>query len=226
MFATTSDELLRHFRAEVSDATEPYLWEDWEVYGYMTEAFDALLKEANVVEKVLVLNGAAGDSQLRLPKSVTHIRSARFAYAAQPDNSTLLAAGSHTHGSARCTTTDDAVTAPPHGAPTAYIRDYDRSALRLNAAPQEPYTLELQCVTTLSLPMVAGLQLPSTDAEDLRLALHYMKWQAYQKHDAETEDLVRANSHAQQFRLGAQERESRLRNYRRPPGVVRMEGVW
>lgn len=229
MFATTSDELARFFRAEVSDDESPYLWQDWEVYGYMTEGFDALLKEANVVDKVMALQGAPGQYVLPLPASVTHIHTASMHAVDAPQDVWRLSQSSHTPGGflingdygAR-TTSAFTVTVPRSGRPQTYMRDYDKRALRLDAALDRAFVVDIQCSATLSMPLQAGAPLPSTDAEDLRLVLHYMKFQAYQKHDAETEDLVRANSHGQQFRQGVVERESKLRNYRRPAGVIRM----
>lgn len=223
MFASTADELLRHFRADVGDAVAPYLWEDWEAYGYMTEGFDALLKTANVQTTVLRLSFANGVPTVALPKSLLHIRAMRVV-----GHGPLRAASATERAAVR--SNDYGAPWPGEdsmftgtGMPQFYVRDYERRALRLVPIPNLDGTIELQGTTTVSLPMDDGAALPSTDAEDLRLVLHYMKYLAYTKHDAETEDLVRSSHHEARFRAGAEERESRLRNYRRPPGVVRME---
>lgn len=223
MFASTADELLRFFRTDVGDAVAPYLWEDWEAYGYMTEGFDALLKAADVRTTVLNLQFSASVPTVALPKSLLHIRTARIVGGGE-----LTPASATTRMSTRAN--DYGVPWPDtdamfkgSGTPQYYVRDYERSALRLVPIPDMDGSIELQGTVTTSLPMDDGMPLPTTDAEDLRLVLHYMKALAYAKHEAETEDLVRARYHQDLFRMGARERESNLRNYRRPPGVVRME---
>lgn len=223
MFASTSDELLRYFRAEVDDAVAPYLWEDWEAYGYMTEGFDALLKEANVRTTVLQLAFTKDVPTVNLSRSLLHIDTLRIVGGSQ-----LTAASATVRAATRAN--DYGQNAPSldpmftgTGTPQLYVRDYERSALRLVPIPNVSGVLELQGTITLSMPMADGALLPSTDAEDLRLVLHYMKFLAYSKHDAETEDLTRADYHEGHFNEGALQRETRLRNYRRPPGVVRME---
>lgn len=222
MFATTSDELLRFFRAEVNDAVEPYLWEDFEAYGYMTEGFDALLKQGNVQFKVLSLPFTAGVATVSLPARVLHIRQAHI------DGKPVNPANANSQGFERADDYGQIASSPSalfdsSGTPEHYVRDYEAKALRLVPIPDAAGTLELQCTVGLTFAMEEGVPLPSTDAEDLRLVLHYMKSLAYQKQDAETEDLVRAKYHAGNFVVGVTEREQRLRNYRRTPGTVRMD---
>ena len=220
MFATTAEELVVAFRAEVNDQAEPYLWADSEVYGYMTEGFDALLKRADVKYQVLSLPFAAGAASIPMPARALHIRAAHINGAAlYPLSAADAAVPRDDYGLRGHTTLHSGDT----GSPAAYVRDYDAKALRLLPRPAEAGVLELQCTVNIGEPMEAGADLPTADAEDLRLVLHYMKSLAYQKHDAETEDLARARFYEDRFAAGVRDRESRLRNFRRPPGVVRME---
>lgn len=223
MFASTADELLRFFRAEVGDAVAPYLWEDWEAYGYMTEGFDALLKQANVQTTVLRLPFTADVPTVPLPRSLLHIRNARIVGGGRVDpmgSMERAATRSNDYGQAS-SGSDPMFTGS--GVPQKYVRDYERRSLRLVPIPNTDGTLEIQGTTTVSLPMDDGAPLPTTDAEDLRLVLHYMKSLAYLKHEAETEDLIRSKHHEARYIAGSRERESRLGNYRRPPPVIRPE---
>lgn len=224
MFAQTASDLLRFFRAEVADAVAPYLWEDWEVYGYMTEGFDALLSDTESKYTVLTLAFTANNPLISLPKSVLNIRVAHIVGGDEvlPASATV-----------RTTTRADDYGIPTTGTlsmftdvgtPCYYIRDYNRGALRLVPTPNVDGQLELQCSSTVSVPMVDGAALPTINTKDLRLVLHYMKSLAYRKQDAETNDLVRARDHEAQYNVGALDRQQRLLNQRRPPGVVRMEG--
>jgi hypothetical protein len=109
------------------------------------------------------------------------------------------------------------------GQPSVYVRDYERRALRLVPIPAFSGVLELQVSVTVGVPIEKGGDLPTQDAEEQRLLLHYMKWRAYEKQDAETQDMPRARYYEAAYRNGAMERESSLRNMRRTPGVIRME---
>lgn len=223
MFATTADGLLAFYRAEVDDTVAPYLWADFEAYGYMTEGFDALLKKAEVKYEKLTLAFTADNPVVSLPAKVLHIRSMRIVGGGEiaPRAMYNVSAPVDDYGQQ---STGPSAMFEGSGTPCVYVRDYEARGLRLVPIPNASGTIEIQCTTTLSTPMQNGSALPTTDSEDLRLVLHYMKSLAYQKHDAETEDLARARWHQDSFRQGVLERESKLRNFRRPPGVVRMEG--
>lgn len=224
MLASTADELLLLFRHEVSDLAEPYLWSDYEAYAWMTEATDALLKQAGVQNKVLRLPFTSGNPLVKLPRKILHILAARVV----STNRALLAA--NTNDTAFGFNDDYGLRTAGHGAmfegsghPASYVRDYETRALRLVPAPNFDGEIEIQCTTTLGAPLEDGIPLPTQDAEDQRLILHYTKWRAYAKHDAETEDLVRAREYERLWRTGVVDREVSLRNQRRAPGSVRME---
>lgn len=223
MFATTADELLTFFRAEVNDQAAQGLWADWEVYGYMTEGFDALLKKADVKFAVLQLPFVADTPTVALPAKVLHIRAMRIVNGGEvvPMAMDRLSVPREDYG---LQLAGNSAMFEGSGTPAVYVRDYEAKALRLVPIPSADGTLEIQCTVNIGVPMESGTPLPTTDSEDLRLVLHYMKSLAYQKHDAETEDLVRARFHEDRFRAGALARESQLRNFRRPPGTVQMQG--
>jgi hypothetical protein len=226
MLATTADELLQVFREEVNDTVEPYLWSDFLGYIYMTEGIDALANEAHPFYKVVRLAYTAGQPVVSLPRSILQIRSMR-------DVDSKRAVFPHNSNEMNIGAVDDygvrglggaAMFDGTSGAVCAYVRDYDKKAIHLVPAPAGDGTLELQCTVTTAVPMDAGVPLPCTEAIDQRLVLSYMKWRAYSKHDAETEDLVRAKQNETAFRIGVMDREVQLRKHRRVPGVVRMEG--
>lgn len=222
MFASTADELKTFFRAEADDKVAPYLWADWEIYGYMTEGFDDMLKRTQARFEILRLAYAAGTETIPLPAKVVHIRSARIVGGSRLADITMddAAHTSDDYGIVRPADMFDSVP----GRSSAFVRDYDQRALRLVPRPATAGELELQCSVTLSVPMEEGVLLPTTDSQELRLVLHFMLSRAYQKHDAEAEDLVRARFHEDRYRAGVLEREHLLLNQRRPPGAVRMHG--
>lgn len=224
MLAATADQLLDIFREEVSDQVEPFLWSSQLLYVYMTEAVDAVANDGQVMEKTLRLGYSKDDPVVRLPASVLEIRSVhdvatkRALYAANTNE----AIGATISDYGRSISGPSAMFAGS-GFPSLYVRDYEAKALRLVPIPNLDGTLEMQCSVTLSVPMCEGASMPLSNTRDQRLVLHYMKWRAYSKHDAETEDLVRAKENERQYLRGVEMRNAQNRNYRRTPGVVRME---
>lgn len=229
----TTDELNTTFRREVGDQVNPNaspdvavdsdcLWKDDEIYGYATEAADALAKETEELFKIVQLAVVIGEQVVKLPRYVLKIRSARLvvrnrALVPQNTNAELYYVRSD-YGLPTSLSMFSST-----GSPTAYIRDYKRGALLLVPKPTEDDILELQCSVTLTTPLLAGMMLPFLDVEDQRLLLHYTKYLAYAKQDADTMDLKRSLGFKQQFDDGALARGLSLRKYRRGPGVVRME---
>lgn len=231
MLAADADGLVRLFRSEVDDRITDSqgrdngnLWKSWELYAYLTEAADRLLKDVQPGQRVLRLPYSAGSSAVSLPAKVLHIHSVRTV----DDNRLLRPANAN--DMTYPATDDYGRTQVGHsalfegtGQPSVYVRDYERRALRLVPAPAFAGTLELQVSVTVGVPIEPGGDLPTQDAEEQRLLLHFMKWRAYEKQDAETQDMPRAKHYENAYRFGAMERESALRNMRRTPGVIRME---
>lgn len=232
MLATTTDELAGRFRSDVDDKVTDVggsdfgcLWSNADVYAYMTAACDRLAKDTEALYKTLLLPVRTGEAVVRCPTYVTEIRAARLVNRNQP----VVAANANgtDYGFARdygLVTHGQSAMFDSSGTPEVFIRDYERKALRLVPVPNADDTLEVQCATTVSLPQEAGMPLPFMDTEDQLLLLEYMKSLAFRKHDAETENLVRAESHEARYHAGALERKYELQRYRRRPPVMRMHG--
>ena len=202
MFAETVEDLVAVFRREVDDAVEAPLWSDGEIIDYVVEACDALAKRTNGLFAVVSLPFLANATYVALPAYVLHIRSAK--YVTRDCDVLQINANENGLGS------------------YSFVRDYRADRLVFSSAPAQADTLELQCSVTLEAALEADDDLPFTDAEDLRLLLHFIKQRAYEKHDAETENHVRANRFRELFETGVENRAQHLRNQRRSPGVVSM----
>lgn len=230
MLATTTDELAARFRSDVDDLVTDVngsdfgcLWKNADVYAYMTAACDRLAKDTEALYKTLLLPVRTGEAVVRCPTYVTDIRSARLVQR----NQSVCAA--NTNSGDYGFTRDYGIA--HHGAPAmfdssgipeVFIRDYEKKALRLVPIPSEDDTLEVQCATTLSLPQEACMPLPFMDTGEQILLLEYMKYLAYRKHDAETENLVRSESHKATYDRDVLDRKYELQRYRRRPPVMRM----
>lgn len=83
MLAFTTDELAERFRSDVDDkitdaagSDADCLWSNYDVYGYMTAACDALSRESAGVYRTIQLPITAYDPNVRLPSYVLHVREA------------------------------------------------------------------------------------------------------------------------------------------------------
>lgn len=231
MLAFFTDDLATRFRSDVDDAVTDAtgsdygcLWKDTDVYAYMTEACAAVASRTATLYRVLPLPVVAGEPLIHLPHYVREIRSARLV----AGNSLVLQRNANDGAYAPHDDYGLRMSGPSElfegriGRPTSFVRDYDVRQLRLVPTPSEDNTLEVQCTVSISMPLCAGLPMPLRDIEDQVLVLHYMKMRAYRKHDAETEDLVRAKEYERLYEQGVVARTSELRNNRRAPGQVRM----
>lgn len=224
MFATTAGELLTAWRDDVNDVVAPYLWSDAVAYRYMTIVCDTVAVRTKQLVKQITLNFAAGATAVPLPRYVLEVREAQVVDGAvlSPINLNRTVGGvadDYGFSAGSMSAFNQA-----EGAPRYYMRDADNQAIRLVPRPADAGALQLQCYVTIAEPMANGVRLPFSASEDLLLVLEGMKALAYRKQDAETEDLVRANAHGQIFESGLKEREWRVQNHRRTPGVVRMSG--
>lgn len=228
MLAQSTDQLATRFRSDVSDVVTDVggsdfgcLWTNEDVYSYMTEATALIAMRTASLYRTLPLPVVAGERTVSLPHYVREIRSARLVGSntvVRQTNANTPAFGPH-DGYGLWISGE---MFSGEGRPAYFIRDYDARHLRLVPAPVEADTLEVQCSVSVAMPLEAGMPMPLTDIEDQVLVLHYMKMRAYRKHDAETEDLVRAKEYERLYEVGVQNRASQLLNNRRAPGQVRI----
>ena len=231
MLCYTTTDLARRFRADVNDRITDAngsdfgcLWSDEDVYNYMGDAADAVATRVGTLYKTIQLPFLAGAATVRCPSYVLEIRSARLVNR----NQTLVQYNlNDTNYGFRddygLQVSGEAGLFNSTGRPTGFVRDFDRQALRFTPTPTEADTLEIQCTTTPTIQMQPDVPMPLMDRKDQLLMLMYMKALAYRKHDAETEDLVRANYWEAKFEAEVRDRESQLRSNRRAPGTIRME---
>lgn len=230
MLASTTDELMLRFRSDVDDKITDVdgsdidcLWKNEDVYAYMTVACDRVAKDTDNLPKVMRLPVKAGEAGVRVPAYVTDIRSARLVNRnCSLDQVNTNSTGFGTRSDYGIQHNGFLLMFDSSGTPNVFVRDYDRKEIRLVPVPVEDDTLEIQCNTAPSLPQEQGMPLPFTDTEDQMLVLYWMKAQAYRKHDAETEDLVRAKENEALYDHWSVERKYELQRQRRSPPVLRM----
>lgn len=214
MLAYTTDELARLFRTDVDDilqatcGDEDCLWKEVDVYRYMTQGADAVLRIVAARKRFFEVPYAAAVTQLRIPAGIQHIIGAKLA------NGTAL-------GIIDATDLFNSNFVET-GTPTHFFWEPDARFVRLHPIPSEAGTLGLYAQAGLSSPLVAGLPVPLNEIADQALVLMFMKARAYEKHDAETLDLDRAREFQAQFNDAVSDREVELRKFREEPPCVRM----
>lgn len=234
MIAITSTDLNNIFRREVKDPLAGYdddhpdsesLWKEDEIYQYMTEAIDMVSKIVCGRYRIYQLPVVANQSAIYVPRAVLEIRSARLVTAQltliEGNANSYVYRGVDDYG--REIISGQGMFSATGSPPTTYIRDYQANCIRLVPIPTTNDTLEVQCNVTDPFMYEAGFPLPVMDTEDQRLILTHMKGRAYMKHDADTEDMVRAKFYMDLFEKDSLDRASRLRNYNRAPGFVQMD---
>ena len=227
MLAETAGDLATIVRSDLDDKKSSSsdvdcLWKDDDLYRYMTSIADKLAKKTASLYRTIELDVIADEPLVELPAYVQEIRSVKLVDGGRSldqRNANETFDGITTDYGRISATFADAFDTT--GEPDCFVRDYDEGALRLVPIPTDDDTLEIQCTVTIEALFESDTVLPFTDAEEQELLLTVMKWKAYEKNDAETEDLVRADRFKKQFEDGLKEYGVALRNKRRAPGLVR-----
>lgn len=81
-------ELYQQFRGEVMDIAKPYLWSDWEVYGYMDDAYRMFVRliggVADFTSSLTQIDVVAGEAVATLDKRILRVESARLVSVNRP----------------------------------------------------------------------------------------------------------------------------------------------
>lgn len=222
MLAATATELASIFRSEVDDllqdscGDEDCLWKNSDVYTYMTEAVDAVMRGTGGVGGQIRVDYALGQAVIALPKKVLQVSAAWLA-----DGQTLRVTSLADAGYDRNFEAYE-LDMTQTGTPGTLMTEYGYDKCAFYPLPDAAGTLTITGRFTLSMPLQEGVPLPIRDIADQRLALVYMKSMAYAKHDAETYDLGRSQAYRAEFDTRILDREVELRKLRRPPGTVKM----
>ncbi len=234
MDALTVQELIIDFRRDVHDLPPTYeddqddagcLWSDAEIIRYANAAVDRLARDTLGLFGVVILNVTEGEELVAVDDSVLDIHSARLVTRNKQvfdyNNNAMGVLMSDDYGNVRSASLTELFDGTT-GIPDIYVRDYDVQSLRLHPTPTEDDTLELQCNLTLDARLEVDDGLPFTKLVDVELILDYMKYLAYKKQNADTEDLERANAHYAQYKAGAADRAQEVKRIRRAPPLIRM----
>lgn len=180
--------LIDIFRKEVFDTVQPYLWSDAEVAEYANDAvMEAVRRGYQIIDsstaEIVVLPYYANRPVLELDPRIIVIRSAIVRGqlpALERQKVTRMDAlwpGWRTHSGLR---------------PTAYLDDWASYQIRLYPTPTQSGVIELSVAREPLDPMVRNGDEPELPARYHRNLINWMKYRAYNKADAETQNLDKA----------------------------------
>lgn len=232
MLALTADQLKTIFRREVDDlpgagysgadgSDGDCLWKDDEIYAYMTEAADAVASGALPTYAMYTIAYDAGDEAVDVPAGLMYIR-----YASLLSNKKQLRQANVNQVDALRDrdygiVLSELLTA--EGEPCWLIRDYDVDAIRLAPIPTAADSIVIQGYSTITTPLGDGESMPFQTIKEQRLMLTYMKYLAYDKHDAETYDRTRSDRYKAMFDSAVLLRDAEHRRQRRRPGYTAVD---
>lgn len=185
-----ASDLYELFRADVSDAAQPYLWSDLEVYLYMNDAYRMFVRKTGGVEDFTSAAAqvpvVAGDPVGVLDAAVLRIVSAYRV----SDNAPV-------------SIFNNPSSAPPSvstGPVGGMVIGAQRRAVRWTSIPAAADTVQLS-VYRMPLGTISG---PSSEFVDVEEDHHFhlLKWMrhlAYQKQDAETFDRAKSDENGAAF---------------------------
>lgn len=224
------DDLIADFRSDVYDRADvdaagtprDTLWSPEDVLRYLNHAAYQWAHDTEYLRLNLTLTVTAGKNRYYVGREIIDIVEASYA----PDaNSRPQRLGYYNMDTG--VLRDDygiqylAVSDLEFGTgrPRAISLDYDPTYLRLFSTPVEGGLLRLNLVV-YPAPLQYGMPLPSSNPRDRAMLLAWMKYMAYQKQDADVQDLDRANSYRGEYAEMLVERKYELDRVRRDGGVI------
>lgn len=199
-----STALLALFRADVRDEAEPYLWSDAEIFSYMDDAQKMFCRLqggiADASSVITRIDVVAGDVLVPISPLILKLREARRS-ADGYDLEILNFEDMQSHrpvddyGYRSGYRIDNTV-----GTVKAIVVGMETNKIRLVQIPQEDQSIDLIVYRMPLVPIITtGKQQLEIDEHHHRHLLHWMKYLAHQKQDAETYDRGRAEQFRTEF---------------------------
>ena len=228
----TADDVYARFRRDVDDPLEgtdevpdsENLWSDVDIYYYMNVATERVAAKTRSLFKTRTFPITAGDPYVALPQGqrLLDVRDVRSL-----GNRRVLTEFNINEAVVRddygVLYMDSPMWNTSTGVPFMFTLNYAPNKMRLYPIPQADDVIEVTA-SLLPFEMSKGMPMPFSEYEDIELVLLWMKSMAYSKHDADAQDLARANDYEAQFNTRALTRQGEQNRRQRAPGNVRF--VW
>jgi hypothetical protein len=232
MAAYTLAQLLTFFREDLDDTATPYLWSDSNFYRYLDEAQKQFARDTRY------FRDSASTEMTRVPVSLLRNyvdideRILEITRAQLTSNNRPLQIlnfnelDHHTRSGDSFEQWEITSWSESTGTPRHLVLDHDNNRGRLVPAPVADDTLLLWVIRDpLDDIDDADSCTEVEDRNDQLTLLHYVKYLAYSKQDADVVDPNRASNHLAEYRLKTEETRQRLNKKRHRPGTVRYGGL-
>ncbi len=217
-----STALLNLFRAEVRDEVAPYLWTDPEIYSYINEAQNMFCRLhggiADATSAITHIDVSTGDVFAPISPLILKIREARRSsdsYDLEILNFEDLQfrRSEDDYGRRAGFKLDNEI-----GELKAIVVGMEANRIRLVHIPDRNQSIDLIVYRLPAVPISGGSQSLEISEYHHRYLLHWMKYLAHQKQDAETYDRGRSDMFRAEFFAycdqAKAERERREHKYR------------
>lgn len=183
-----AERLIEIVREQLDDEAAPPLWTDETLLDFLSEAEEEACRRARLIvdsttEQICTIALAANTTPLyKLDKRVVFVRRVRLV-----SNGRIL-----TLKRTRDLDCEARNWESRTGSPTAFLNDYETGKIRFDRIPTADETAYLQ-VTRLPLKSITDMnQEPEIHGRWHRALLHWVRYRAYSKRDAETYDEKKA----------------------------------
>jgi hypothetical protein len=213
----TPFDVVCDLRNLLDDTVKEYLWSDYELEGYLAQAYKEFARVTQLLVDMSTANVAvyavsASSASIALSPLVVDIRRAFDA-----DNN---------HEFARNNSNKMPMVNIKEGEVRSIIADREKGKLHFNPIPAADFNLTLQIarfpLEEFSQAMANPLEY--TDDRAWNITILYAASRAYLKDDVETVDRVRAQEFMAQFRQEADDYRLETNAQRREPGTVQYGG--
>jgi len=216
----TAGDLVALFRAEVSDQVAPYLWPDPEAYAFASDAQVRFCEKTNGIadatSTACELETVAGDAEyLELHPSIKKVRAATRGDTGRPieivNFEDTLARSMFFDGRS--------------GPVRALVIGEQGNLARPWPVPSEAITIKLMVFRLPLNTLTKAADKLEVAAEHRQGLLHWMKFRAYAKQDAETYDQQAADRHGAAFEAFCVEAQRSQDRRRHKPRTVAYGGI-
>lgn len=194
----TLQQLIDQFRAEVGDTAAPFMWPDASVLLWINEAIEEAATRAKLIKDkstvaICQINVIAGTSTYALDSRVLEIA---FATMGTAGNAALFPTR------LGIVTTDELDQARPAWRATtvkpSMLIKYDNS-VEVDGIPDANYIINLEVYRRPLTSSALATDTPEINAMHHRHLVKWVKFRAYQRRDADTQDPIKSEEWLKQF---------------------------
>ncbi len=214
-------DLLQHFRYEVDDLEDPYLWSDDEVFEYMTDAERMFCRLTEGIEEarlpqICQLSVVPGTDWYAVSPLILKLR-----WATRGDNGRTITVSNPEKLALDGIAFDSGTGGPVR----ALVAGMSKGVLRAWPMPNETVTINLGVFRLPLTPLTSEVSAFEIDEQHHIHLLSWMKHRAYNKHDADTYDPKQAEKYETVFRNYCFKALAEQERARRQVGTVIYGGI-